>query len=142
MKDKSEGSKSWTCAWWIHICNCTPVSNMRLKQKIGLSIASTHLYSSWIISKIHRSIFYSLKACCTMMLMIKHSILPSCTSWMAERSRGHTCLKLITIMSIFQEKVKMSINMHVNNDRSIVDNIMMQILKVLYCIPKFFDSLS
>ena len=49
---------------------------------------------------------------------------------MTEGSRGFPGLELVAIMGILDKELHMHIDMHVNNDRGIVDNIMMKILEV------------
>jgi len=63
-----------------------------------------------------------------MMLTIKHSILPSRSSRVTQRSRRHTRFKLVAIMGVFKKEMKMSIDMHVDYNRSVMYNVMMQIL--------------
>jgi hypothetical protein len=44
-------------------------------------------------------------------------------------------------MRIFEEEMKMGVDMHVYDDWSIMHNIMVQILEVLLSVSQFFYSL-
>ncbi len=43
-------------------------------------------------------------------------------------------------MRILDKELEMSVRMHVNNDGGIVDNVMVQIFKVLFVIPHYLNS--
>jgi len=62
------------------------------------------------------------------MFVVEHPILPTHSPSMTERPWRFVCFELISIVSILDEKVKMSVDMHVNDDGSIVYDIMMKIL--------------
>ena len=115
---------------------------MALQQKIRLPIASTDADPSRIIDEIHCSIFYSFEASGTMMLSIKHSILPPNSRRMAECSWRFTCLKLVPIVCVWDKKSKMCIYMHVDNDRCIMDNVVMQVLEIFLAVSQAFYSFN
>lgn len=62
--------------------------------------------------------------------MIKHAILPTCASWMAQTTWRFSCLELIAVVSVLHKKLEMSVYMHVDYDGSVVDNVMMKIVKL------------
>ena len=131
MKHKSESSQSCTCTWWIHISNSASISHMLLQQEVRLSIAWTTFDSLRIIGKVHSSVLDSLETRRTMMLSVKHSIFPVNSTWVTERTRGLISLKLISIVSVLQKEVEMCVHMHVNDDWCKVNDVMMQICKIL-----------
>ena len=45
-------------------------------------------------------------------------------------------------MCIFEEEMKVSINMHMDDDRRIVHNVMVQILQIFLTISKLPDSID
>lgn len=125
-KLKSCNSCTWTT--WIHISYCTSISNMRLEKKIRLSISNTCSNTFRIISKIDCSIFDSLKWSCWIMLIIKHSILPTDSRTLTEGTWWFFCLELIPIMCILNKKLHMAVYMHMYDNRCIINNIVMKIL--------------
>ena len=137
MINKSECS--YYCNWrgWIHIGNSTPISYVLLQQKIWLSISLARSHTFRVISKIHSTIFNPLKRCCFMVFCIKHSVLPFNSPTMMTYMFVH--LKIISIMRIFDKKLKMPINAHMNDDRSVIYDVVLQILKIFFIKTKFFD---
>ena len=109
---------------------------MGLQQKVWLTISWTHCHSFWIIRKVHSAIFYPFEVGCTTMHWIKHPILPLVSSSYSSGPRL-LHLKNISVMSVLNKELKMTIGPHVNNYGSIVSDIMMQILKILLSITKF-----
>lgn len=124
MVYESKSANSCCRACWVHVCDRTSISNMRLQQKIWLSITWAGSYSFWIICKVHRTIFNSLKRCGMVMHSIKHPIFPIYSSAWTIFITSSGNFKGVPIMSIFCEKLK-HICSHVNDDRGIVNNIML-----------------
>lgn len=137
MKHKA---KSANCCWrrsWIHISDCASISHMRFEKEVWLAISNASIYTFWIISEIHRPVFYSFEKWSTMMLVIEHSVFPL-NSWRYV-SLGN--LEAVSIMSIVGKVLEIS-DPHMNDDRGIVHDIMMQVLKVILTVTKLFDSVN
>ena len=128
MKHKSKCAQSGSWTWWVHISYSTTIPYMRFQKKVRLTIPWTTLNTFRIISKIHSSILNSLETWSTVMSSIKHSIFPANSASITKWSWWFLCLKLISVMCIFQKEVEVSIHMHMNDNRCIVDDVMMQIL--------------
>jgi hypothetical protein len=75
------------------------------------------------------------------MLSIEHPVLPASSRRVTQRSRRLIGLKLVAVVCIFEEEMKMGVDMHVYDDWSIMHNIMVQILEVLLSVSQFFYSL-
>lgn len=73
------------------------------------------------------------------MPFVKHSVFPASSSWMTQRTWRYAGFKLIPVVSIFQEEVKVRVNMHVDDDRSVVYDVVMQILKIFLWVTEPFD---
>ena len=139
MKDEAEGAqRSWR-TWRIHVCDCASISHMRFKQKVGLSISSTSSHSFRVIGKVHRPVFDSFIASGTVMFLVKHSILPADSSSVAQRSWRFVGLELVSIVSIPEEEMEMSVDMHMDDDGSIVYKVVMHILQIFLWITKFLN---
>lgn len=131
-KSKRAYSRAWT--WRVHISHCASVTNMLFQQKVRLSITWTDCNSMRIICEIHCSILYSLKILCIMMHFVKHSVLPRCPCRYTQWTRWFCSFKLTSVVSVFDKELKMSIRVHMNDNWSIVYNIMIKIFKILFII--------
>lgn len=60
---------------------------------------------------------------------IKHPILPADPRSLAQRTWWFFGLELIPIVGIFHKELHVGINMHMDNDGSIVYNIVMEVLE-------------
>ena len=49
---------------------------------------------------------------------------------MAQRAGRHAGLKLIPVVSVLEEEVEMRVDVHVDDDRSVVNDVVVQILKI------------
>ena len=142
MKNKTKSTQSSRRTRRIHICYGASISYMRLQKKIGLSITTTNLDTFRIVCEVHGSVFYSFITSGVVMLFVKHSILPSDSSTMTKRTWGFVGFKLVSIVSIFDKEVKMGIDVHVDDNWSIVHNVMVQVLKVLLWVSEFGNSVN
>ncbi len=140
MIAKSKSAYGGVRTRWVHIGHCTSITDMFLQQEIRLTISRASTYTMRIVSKVHCSIFNSLKIFGIVMQAIKHSILPSSSRTSTERSWRFRCLELWSIMSILDEKFHMSICMHVNNNWRIVYYVMIKILKFWFFKSQFLNS--
>ena len=111
-------------ATWIHISDSASVSNMWFQQEVWLTISYTGTYSLRIICKINSSVFNSLEGSGWVMHFIEHSIFPACTWWLAEGTWRFSCFKLIPIMGIFNKELHMAVYVHMYNNWSIINNVM------------------
>lgn len=133
--DKSKSANG--CCWTgrIHICDCTSIADMRFQQKIGLPIPCTNSYSFGIVGEVHCAILNSFEVASVLMHFIKHSVLPFVTTAYATLSCVRN-LKSISVVSIFDKMLKVIVGSHMNDNGSIIGNIVMQILKILLSVSQ------
>lgn len=129
---------AYCCAgtWRVHISHCASIPNMLFQQKVRLPIRGTNSHPMRIIGKIHSPILHPFKVFRIVMLMIKHPVLPRNSRWSTQWSWRLRCLELTSIMCISNKELEMGISVHVNNDRCIVDNIVVEILQLLLVIAQ------
>ena len=131
-KSKRAYGRAWT--WRVHISHSASVTDMLFQQKVRLSITWTDCNSMRIICEIHRSILYSLKILCIMMHFVKHSVLPRCPCRSTQWTWWFCSFKLTSVVGVFNKELKMSISVHMNDNWSIVYNIMIKIFKIFFII--------
>lgn len=68
------------------------------------------------------------------MFSIEHPVFPSSSRRMTKWAWRFIGFKLIAVVSVAEEEMEMSIDMHMNDDWGVVDDIVMQILEVLSSI--------
>ena len=129
-------------ATWIHISHCASVSHMLFQQEVRLSVTRASSNPFWIIGEVDCPIFYPFKRGCRVMLAIEHSIFPVSPSASAERTRRHSGLELISIVSVLDKELHMIVSMHMNDDGRIVYNVVMQILEIFSFEAQALDSLN
>lgn len=140
MKTESKCTNRWIRTWRVHVCHCASISYMLLQQKVRHSVPRTRWYPVWVIRKIHGSVLDSLIISCFVVHIIKHSVLPVGPWSSTEGARGLGSFELASVMSILDKELEMSIRMHMNDNGSIVDNIMIKILQILFPEPQFLNS--
>lgn len=62
------------------------------------------------------------------MLSVEHPVFPASSRCVAQGAWRFIGLKLVAVVCIFEEEMKVSIDVHVYDDWSIMHNIMVQIL--------------
>jgi hypothetical protein len=134
MEDKAKCSKGGGWSRWIHVGNRASVPNVRFEEEIWLTITRTTPYSWGIVGKVHGAVLDSFESCSMVVSFIKHPIFPTSPSAVTEGAWGHACLKLISIVSVLDKKVKMGIDVHVYDDGCVVHDIVMQIPKILFTV--------
>lgn len=95
-----------------------------------MTVAHASSDSFRIISKIDCPIFNPFEGRGIMMKSVKHAILPVRPRRRTKRARRLLRLELIPIMRIFNKELHMSIDMHMDDNRRIVYNIVMEIFEI------------
>ena len=75
-----------------------------------------------------------------MMPSIEHSILPLGPRTRAQRPRGFPGFELVAVVRVLDEELHVVIGMHVDDDRSIVHDVVVQILQIAGSVPKSLNS--
>jgi len=140
MENESKCAYCRWRTWRVHISYSASISYMTLQQKVWLPITYTATYSFRIIHKIHCPIFDSFEACGAIKLPVKHPVLPPHPSRVTQCTGRLARLELVPIMSIWNKVSKVCIDMHVDDNRSVVDYIVMKILQILLAVTQPFHS--
>jgi hypothetical protein len=99
-----------------------------------LTITTTDTDSFGVVGKVDHSVLNPLKVFCFAIHFIEHSVFPTDARRPAQRPRTLVRLKLTSIVSVLDEELHVFRDVNVNNDRSVIFDVKLKIVEILYFV--------
>ena len=126
----------------ISIGECTPAANVRLDNKIGLTVAFACINTLDILGKIDSTVLDTFRFLSTVIFLFEKPSLPPGSHLQIIRTRGMTSFELISVVSVLSEEFHVFVDMDVDDDRNFVHDVICDFNKIVLIFTHLFDSLK
>jgi hypothetical protein len=94
----------------------------------------------WIIGNVQGAILDSFVGFSILIHVVKHTVFPASPYLKVFTARGFVRLELVSVMCVFEVKGEMLMSMYVNDDWSVIDDVMIKIDKIFEFVAELSDS--
>jgi hypothetical protein len=94
----------------------------------------------WIVGNVHGAILDSFVGFSILIHVVKHTVFPASPYTKVFTARGFVRLELVSVMCVFEVKGEMFMSMYVNDDWSVIDDVMIKINKIFEFVAELSDS--
>lgn len=137
-----EGTNNGVFHAGVSIGECASAANVRLHNKIGLTIASACAHTLDIFGEIDGTVLDTLGFFSTIVLLLEKSGLPSCSHLQIVGTRSVTSFELIPVVGVLREELHVLIDMNMDDDRHLVHYVISNFNKVVLVLAQQLDPLQ